>query len=34
MDYVRRHSFAAFGWYRIGLGVVVLAYFLVKALIA
>ena len=34
MDYVRRHSFAAFGWYRIGLGIVVLAYFLVKALIA
>ena len=34
MDYVRRHSFAAFGWYRIGLGVVVLVYFLVKALIA
>jgi undecaprenyl-diphosphatase len=29
MDYVRRHSFAAFGWYRIGLGVVVLVYFLV-----
>ena len=29
MDYVRRHSFAAFGVYRIVLGIVVLAYFLV-----
>jgi len=29
MDYVRRHSFSAFGVYRIVLGVVVLAYFLV-----
>ena len=28
MDYVRRHSFAAFGVYRIVLGIVVLAYFL------
>jgi len=34
MDYVRRHSFAAFGWYRIGLGALVLVYFLVKGLIA
>ena len=29
MDYVRRHSFSAFGVYRIVLGVVVLAYFLI-----
>ena len=29
MEYVRRHSFAAFGVYRIVLGVVVLVYFLV-----
>ena len=29
MEYVRRHSFAAFGVYRIVLGVIVLAYFLV-----
>ena len=29
MDYVRRHSFAAFGVYRIVLGIVVLAYFLI-----
>lgn len=27
MDFVRRHSFAAFGWYRILLGVCVLGYF-------
>ena len=29
MDYVRRHSFAVFGVYRIILGIIVLAYFLV-----
>ena len=28
VSFVRRHSFASFGWYRIVLGVVVLAYFL------
>jgi undecaprenyl-diphosphatase len=28
MDYVRKHSFAVFGVYRIILGIVVLAYFL------
>jgi len=28
MEYVRNHSFSAFGIYRIGLGIVVLAYFL------
>lgn len=27
MAYVRRHTFAAFGWYRVALAVVVLAYF-------
>ena len=27
MDFVRRHSFAAFGWYRIALGAAVLVYF-------
>lgn len=27
MEFVRRHSFAAFGWYRIALGAVVLGYF-------
>ena len=29
MDYVRRHSFSAFGVYRIVLGALVLAYFLI-----
>ena len=29
--FVRRHDFKAFGWYRIALGIVVLAYFLVVA---
>ena len=28
MDYVKHHSFKGFGWYRIALGVAVLAYFL------
>jgi len=31
MDYVRRHSFSAFGVYRIVLGIIVLAYFAVLA---
>ena len=30
MDYVRKHSFSVFGIYRIVLGVIVLAYFLLK----
>ncbi len=30
MDFVKRHSFAAFGIYRIGLGIVVIGYFLIK----
>ena len=29
MDFVRRHDFKAFGWYRIALGAVVLGYFLI-----
>ena len=29
MGYVRKHDFKVFGWYRIVLGVVVLAYFLI-----
>ena len=33
MNYVRKHSFAAFGWYRIVLGVVVIAFFAVKGLL-
>jgi len=31
MEYVRKHSFSAFGVYRIVLGIVVLAYFLIFA---
>lgn len=32
MDFVRRHSFESFGWYRIALGVVVLAYMCIRYL--
>ena len=34
MEYVRKHSFASFGYYRIGLGAVVLLYFLIKGITA
>ena len=27
MSYIKKHDFKAFGWYRIGLGIVVLLYF-------
>ena len=27
MDYIRKHDFTGFGWYRIALGIVVIAYF-------
>lgn len=30
MDFVKKHSFAAFGWYRIGLGLLVLVWFLLR----
>ena len=33
MQYVRKHSFSAFGVYRICLGIVVLIYFVIKAII-
>jgi undecaprenyl-diphosphatase len=33
MEYVRKRSFAAFGVYRIILGVLVLGYFVVKSVI-
>ena len=33
MEYVRKHSFAVFGLYRIGLGVLVLLYFVIKSLV-
>ena len=32
MDYVRRHSFAVFGWYRIVLGALVLGYFAITGI--
>ena len=34
MNYVRRHSFSAFGVYRIILGIIVLVYFGIKAMLA
>ena len=33
MEYVRKHSFAVFGLYRIGLGVLVLLYFIIKGIL-
>lgn len=33
MEYVRKHSFAVFGFYRIGLGCFVIGYFIVKSLL-
>ena len=32
MDFVRKHSFASFGWYRIALGTVVILYFAIRTL--
>ena len=32
MDYVRKHDFSVFGWYRIVLGILVLGYFGINAL--
>ncbi len=34
MDFVKRHDFKVFGWYRIALGAVVLLFFIVKSLTA
>lgn len=31
-DYVKKHDFKVFGWYRIALGIFVLAYFMIKML--
>lgn len=31
LNYIRKHDFKAFGWYRIALGVVVLAFFTIRA---
>lgn len=33
MDYVRRHSFSSFGVYRIGLGITVTLYFLIRQIV-
>lgn len=33
MQYIKKHDFKAFGWYRIVLGAIVLLYFAIKALI-
>ena len=33
MDYVRKHNFSVFGWYRIVLGILVLGYFIIKTII-
>ena len=33
MDYVRKHNFSVFGWYRIVLGILVVGYFVLKTLI-
>lgn len=33
MGYIKKHDFKAFGWYRIILGVVVLAYFIIKSIV-
>ncbi|MEG0824007.1 MAG: undecaprenyl-diphosphate phosphatase, partial [Erysipelotrichaceae bacterium] len=30
MDYIKKHDFKVFGWYRIVLGIIVLAYFTLK----
>lgn len=33
MSYIKKHDFKVFGWYRIVLGIVVLAYFLIKSIV-
>ena len=33
MDYVRKHNFSVFGWYRIVLGILVLGYFVIKTIV-
>ena len=30
MNYIKKHDFTAFGWYRIGLGVVVLIWYILS----
>ena len=33
MDYIKKHDFKVFGWYRIVLGILVIAYFGIKAMV-
>ena len=33
MSYIKKHDFKIFGWYRIVLGIVVLAYFIIKSIV-
>lgn len=33
MNYVRKHDFKSFGWYRIILGIIILGYFIIKPMI-
>ena len=33
MDFVKRHDFKIFGYYRIGLGALVLIYFIIKTIV-
>ena len=33
MNYVKKHDFKVFGWYRIILGIVVIAYFVLTSMI-
>lgn len=30
LDYIRKHDFKAFGWYRIALGIIVILYFIIR----
>jgi undecaprenyl-diphosphatase len=34
MNFVKKHDFKPFGWYRIALGIVVLVFFGVRALVS
>ena len=34
MDFVKKHDFKPFGWYRIVLGILVLLFFGIRALVA
>ena len=34
MEYIRKHDFKVFGWYRIALGIVVIIYFAARMIIA